>query len=479
MQKLTEDQNFSTTIKTLEYETIEKKYLSGLHDKSAKDYQREIKDLSSKLAQADSMVKELIFRQEKIKQMLSLARVENSNLVLANRSLRIQLAKLGAKAEENENLIKRINERSGSEEEQFFNEIDIDKAKTKAKCGDEGTLNINLETKARVLEVVPGKSMFIRCFRPKLNFCILEHQYEISIFVKRVKKVRFANVNKLEVSRTISYGYKRLKQILRVKYQGSVSVLQHKYMPKLNGFTCFTPSNTSNAPQYNPVQLNFASITKMSIIPKHNNKKPNSMSRTSSFFYKPVNSISKTPQVNSKARLSIMKFPIFVNQIGRCQVEQLESDDENNLDIVVPKRIFNLSISRTVKSAYMPKIKKLSVQKQISVHFKANLSKVVKKVIKSSKTQSIEIRAYSFQLKKQVFKGCSIIAQGLDKDVFKVFSVFTSLSIKKQKYLSFIPDGSGFDSESIDSTNDRGRKNKRAVKRASAIEEYFTLVCYI
>lgn len=475
MQKLTEDPNFSTTIKTLEYETLGKKHLSGLKEKSSQDYQREIKDLSYKLAQADSMVKELIFSQEKIKQMLSLARVENSNLILANRSLRIQLAKLGAKAEENEKLIKRINESSGGEEGQFFDELDINKAKVNG--GDDRTSNADLELKERILEVVHGKSIFIRSFKPKLNFCILEHQYEISIFVKKVKRVRFADIKKLEISRTITHGYKRLKQILRVKYQGSVSVIQNKFLSKSNEFKYFPASTIQNVSQYSPIRLTLASMAKISIFPKPNLRKPNSISRTLNFFYKPIN--IKTPQINYKTRLTVMKFPIFMNQIGRSQVEPLESDEDNCLDIVIPKKVFNLSISRTVKSAYMPKVKKFSIQKQISVHLKTNLPKVLKKVIKLSKTQSIDIRPYQTPVKKQIFKGFNLKRQVLDKDVFEVFNVLTTLSIKKQKYLYFIPDDSGFESESIDSTNERGRKNKRAVKRASAIEEYFTLVYFI
>ena len=66
------------------------------------EYSKEITELSQRFTEADEIVNDEIKSKEKIKQFSSELRIENSNLILVNRTLRRKLAEYGIQMEEND-----------------------------------------------------------------------------------------------------------------------------------------------------------------------------------------------------------------------------------------------------------------------------------------------------------------------------------------------------------------------------------------
>jgi hypothetical protein len=456
MNTLTED--FPSSLNFLDSE-VNPKFLSNL----CKDYELQIKELSSKLFQADSLVKNLLASQEKLKNLLSCARVENSNLVLMNRKLRSQL-----------NSLKIASDSEKLEDGLVESLKDLKNFQSPCpRCANDSDVTRMTTTQ---LSIEKGKSFKVRSRRRmKMDFCIVEHQYEICVLGRKRKKVRFANECFFEVSRTFNTGVWVKKPVRKIRFQGTLSVRPSQ--GKRIDLKFQNLSNFSNVSKPEFVELGFNSGERIMVKPARRLKKLE-ICNGPKIFMRPAGSVRK---VTGRVNLSVFRFPIFVNQLGRSQIEKLD-DDDNNLDLVIPRRAFNLKISRTVKSAYVPKVRKFFIQKQESLLVSSMRKKEEKgkgKKFDVTRSQVFELRPFKAKITFQRFTVFQGKLGKIDKALFNVFSFKSELLVKKVKGFAIFPEEYEFSEGSIDSASEKGRKSRRTNKRASAIEEYFTLVIKI
>lgn len=429
------------------------------------EYQQEIINLSMKLNKADGIVKELIFSQEKMKQFLNQSRIENSNLILVNRSLRKQLTDLGAKVEENDKIFKRISKGENTKGKELEDSALLIKCR---KCKE--------NEKKRVLTVDTMRGVLINAKvnkKKKIDFCMVQHQCQLSISLGTIKKFKKKSMP-LEVSRTSKFSIRPEKTQKKISFQGSLKIHPQKFLAFKKNFQ-INSEHFSYTPKLSSINIKLK-VTKCENL----YIKPVLKKRIN----KPIEKLPvfekqnlEVPLNKQPEKLQMFAFPIFVNQCGRAQAERLNSDDENDLDIPLPKRIFNLSLSRTIKFAFVPKVKKFTLQPQFALRiFPPNFTKPKSPVINFSKPLNISIIPSPQIINLQVYKVFKAKKPRQKIHFFEVFHFTSKLATQKCKGFNIIQDLWSNAEEGEEVVTGSQRRPRRPAKRASAIDEYFTLV---
>lgn len=457
---------FSNTSKFIVDSVKDSHSLEFVTKSSDFNYQEEIQNLSIKLNKADGIIKGLIFSQEKIKQCLNQSRVENSNLILINRTLRKQLNELGAKVEENDKISKRLGKR-----EDFKKVPEKSAVKECEKC--------KLLDKKKILSVEKMKGILVKNkvkIKKGLRFWAIQQQSQVGVFVGVVRKPKEKN-KCLSESRTSNFSFRPQKPQNKIFFQSSLKVFPQRF-EKLQKFFQLDSQSFSFFPnnQTKKFQLKLVRCEKVNIISKIFKNSQELTTNIESPKEMRTNNQIKRPEI-----LKMFAFPIFVNQCGRAQAEKLASDDENDLDIPLPKRIFNLSVSRTVKCAYVPKVKKLNIQKQSTIKlFPPIKSKSKIPVLRTSKPFNIiSVNPQSKVINLQVFKVFKPKRTRQKIQFFENFHFCAKLAIQRSKGFGVVSEFLSNGGEYEESVNGTQKRTRRVAKRGSAIDEYFTLVNYI
>ena len=464
-----EENTFSTSIRQIKNAFDPKDSGKNSMKDLGHEYQEEIQNLSMKLTKADGIVKELIFSQEKMKQFLSQSRIENSNLILVNRSLKKQLTDLGAKVEENEKILKRLSKGENNKGKEL-RDSSLIKESQKSKVVEKG--------KSFAVEKMRGILINSKVSKKKkIDFCTVQHQCQLSVSLAILKKPK-EKVRSLEVSRTSKYSYRSEKAPKKISFQGSLKIYPQKTLAHLKNFQ-ISHQHFSYTPKPSPtkIKLKVAKCENFNIRPMLQKQANESIGKLQVF----EKQVPKVPLINPSEQLKMFAFPIFVNQCGRAQAEKLNSDDENDLEIALPKRIFTLSISRTIKFAFVPKVKKLTLQPQFTVKiFPPNFTKSKKKpLIKFSKPSNISIIPTPETINLQVYKIFKAKKPRQKIHFFEVFQFSCQLTVQKCKGFNIISESWSNAEEGEEIVVGSQRRPRRAAKRASAIDEYFTLVSNI
>lgn len=458
---------FSSSLNSISSSSKGSQKLEFVTKSSEFSYQEEIQSLSIKLNKADGIIKGLIFSQEKIKQCLNQSRVENSNLILINRTLRKQLKELGAKVEENDKISKRLG-KSEDVRKALEKSIVVKECEKCKSLNDKKYLNIEqmkgvgIKTKIKV--------------NKGLSLWTVQLQSQIGVFVGIVKKPK-EKPKLLKVSRTSNFSFRPQKPQKKVAFQGSFKIfpLKIEKIEKFQKLFQFDSQSFSFFPtnKVKKLHLKLVNCEKVNILRK---KVKNTKEISKNIEIPEENQPSKPIKVPET--LKMYAFPIFVNQCGRAQVEKLCSDDENDLDIPVPKRVFNLSISRTVKSAYVPKVKKLTIQKHAPIKlFPPVKLKHKAPILRFSKPfNTIAIKPQSKAINLQVFKVFKAKRTRQKIQFFESFHFCAKLGIQRSKGFGVVSETLSNGGDIEESVNGVQKRSRRTAKRASAIDEYFTLV---
>lgn len=416
-------------------------------------YLEEIQNLSEKLSEADNIVNDEVKSKEKVKQFLSELRIENSNLILANRGLRKQLLSMGLKIEDNEKIIRKLSICEGekeirslsSREELLRRNTDVEQDKFREVLSDS---NISLSFSCS------KESMLLK--KQRLS---IENEGYISASPKRTGRIRTYTDSLVEFQQDIDISAIHAQEkktnlaCMRIPIFCSIKNGKNLRISRLDHFAIFP---NLHLPIKKIVQTELTTLTIASnYFPQvHYNKSaqrfPNKISKEGS-----LNIIRKCP-------ISLSTFRIFVCETGRAQVDQIEMSDDEELLIskytVLCKPVLSISPAKMHSYKSKSKEKDLTVKKQASVQV-------------AGKKKSLKIELVLFG---GIFPKKSIISLS----AHRIYSI--SLLETRKKVLE-VEDCESFSiiqsiqiTEYVDISS--GKRGKQPPKRTSAIEEYFVLV---
>lgn len=456
-------------------------------------YIEEIQEISKKLAAADEIVRETMSQNAKFKQLLLKTRIENSNLILLNRKIRSQLMEKFEKSTED---VKSLNEQLISQDkytELLYNSDEDDEYFIKRNSGEfsfEGNFSDlrknsfnpknlqiqrvkNMEIKVQPTVYMKNNKKIkhkIQGFEKKINdynkadFLWVETQGGIGVRVKKVEKKNFQGKN-LGFSRNYCISVYPEEKVLHFFRERLISIEgKHEKTKETESFTQVSPKKTK---------------VKMRLFTEGVFCKP----KLGKSLKKASLRVRKQEEVKvfpRRRRMKCQVFKVFSIEKGRSQIEMpdsVSSAEENEIDEYFINYRPILSVSKTLKAAFVPKIKKLIVkaQGQISLYPAKKAVKPPKLRFSITKTLKFHFFATKPRLALQNFPLSPPFS--FQKSKLMTFSIFNSskeLVFSKGREICIIQLEDFLDTASV--ASGKSRKNRRTVKRASAIEEYFTLV---
>ncbi|OMJ84553.1 hypothetical protein SteCoe_14290 [Stentor coeruleus] len=448
-------------------------------------YVEEIQEISKKLAAADEIVRETLSQNAKFKQLLLKTRIENSNLILINRKIKSQLIE---KSEKSTGNIKNSNEQLISQNK--YSDF-IDNSDGEFSFEDNFTSIRKICLKPKELQIQRVKSMEIK-LKPtvymkndmktknktqthekkpkkynKTDFLLVETQGGIGVRVKKLEKKK-SQREKLGFSRNYSISVYPEEKVLHFFRDRLISIEgKHEKIKEVESFTQMSPKKVRD---------------KMRIFTEGLFCKPVLGRNCENNLKKVRMRIRKQEEVKVFPRRRRMKCQIFKGfsiEKGRTQIEMpdsISSTEENEIDEYFIRYRPILMMSKTIKSAFVPKIKKLLIksQGQIAVNPGKKLIKPVKNRFSITKTVKLQFSATKPRLGLQNFPLSQIFyPQKPNLMTFTIINNIKKLNISKGRDICIIQLEEVLDTASVTST--KSRKTRRTVKRASAIEEYFTL----
>ena len=449
------------------------------------EYSKEITELSQRFTEADEIVNDEIKSKEKIKQFSSELRIENSNLILVNRTLRRKLAEYGIQMEENDKIVKKLNSFESVKERgempcialmrqhNDLPRVDSDREQSKFReMSSDSSFSLSLSysqrssaVKLRTMSI--EQSSYIQIC-PSFN-TILEKSSILPVRIKDIKLIReqYRGLSK-EFQTTISifqknaHNYpKKTLIISECSYLSTPRVKKSLIVACLNTISLNSQSDKQARLRY----IN-SSITISPMTYRKNKEKrfiDNNEIVTESSY-----------SIIGKVHISLSQFQIFAVDKGRSVVEPVEISDEEEemmskyLSLSKPK----LSLTRFPSSSYKPVRKVLAIRGQKPVKITPPAKKFKIELILSA-----GIFPKKPQLLLSMYKVLSIsLAAEKRRNIPEESRKKQSFDLEIEECESFSIIQSIQILEDIEDPSQRGKKSKRPAKRISAIEEYFTLV---